>query len=388
MWCDPKLLVLLAAGSLTTMVGGVIAPILPEMIEQLGLNPGLAGNLVSMHCLTIALFSPLLGILADRIGKLQVLIPSLILYAIFGTAGAWMHTLEPLFIGRCLLGAASGGIAAASLGLLGNMYEGEARSQALGYATSTLTITGILFPLLGGWVGAVHWQHSFYLYALALPMAALAALFLNSKQLSYTKPVQKGSSPKLGQVLGRVPVVGLLLILSLASVSMYAVVIYAPLYLKTTIGADTLLNGIVLASRAVGAAVISAFGARQLATRLGIAPATSMGFGLMALTLITIPLLHQLSWILLTAVFFGVGFGLVLPNLYGALANLAPPELRSSVLAAGTGAGFLGQFLSPIVLGPVLNRMGLEGVFYGAAGVAIVAGLLLFTPTQLIEKLR
>jgi len=34
------------------------------------------------------------------------------------------------------------------------MYEGQARSKALGYATSTLTITGIIFPLLGGWVGA------------------------------------------------------------------------------------------------------------------------------------------------------------------------------------------------------------------------------------------
>jgi len=42
---------------------------------------------------------------------------------------------------------------------------------------------------------------------------------------------------------------------------MYAVVIYAPLYLKATIGAGAILNGIVLASRAVGAAGISAFGA-------------------------------------------------------------------------------------------------------------------------------
>ncbi len=37
---------------------GVVAPVLPDIIQQLHLNPGLAGNLVSMHCLTIALFSP------------------------------------------------------------------------------------------------------------------------------------------------------------------------------------------------------------------------------------------------------------------------------------------------------------------------------------------
>ncbi len=379
---DSRLLVLLIAGSLTTMAGGVVAPILPEMVQQLQLDPAWAGNLVSIHCLTIALFSPPLGILADRVGRLRVLVPSLILYALFGMAGALMHTLGPLLVARALLGAASAGIAAASLGLLGSMYEGEARSQALGYATSTLTLTGIAFPLLGGWVGSTHWQYAFYLYGLGLPLAGLAVFVLREKQKTQAPPVAKDSSRKLRTVLGHSYTLRLLLTISLASVAMYAVVIYAPLYLKVTIGAGAALNGIVLASRAVGAAAISAFGAKWLAQTLGAAQTTAVGFGLMALTLMTIPLVHQVSWILLTAVFFGVGFGIVLPTLYSTLANVAPSELRSSVLAAGTGAGFLGQFLSPIVLGPMLSYGGLEGVFYAAAAVALVTGLLLFAPTR------
>ena len=374
MWRDSRLLVLLAAGSLTTMAGGIVAPVLPDIIQQLHLDPGLAGNLVSMHCLTIALFSPPLGILADRVGRLKVLIPSLILYAVFGIAGAWMPSFWPLLVTRGLLGAASGGIAAASLGLLGSMYEGEKRSQALGYATSTLTITGIAFPLLGGWVGAANWQFAFYLYGLGLPLAVLAKLIL--KEGLRTKATAEPSH-KLSQVLGHPQALWLLFTLVLASISMYAVVIYAPLYLKATIGAGTVLNGIVLASRAVGAATISAFGARRLSQKIGLAKSTAVGFGLMGMTVGMIPLLHQLNWILVTAVLFGVGFGIVLPNLYNALANLAPAKLRSSVLAAGTGAGFLGQFLSPIVLGPVLIHDGLEGVFYAAASVAFMAGLLL-----------
>ncbi|HBL59053.1 MAG TPA: MFS transporter [Cyanobacteria bacterium UBA8803] len=379
---DPKLLVLLAAGSLTTMAGGVIAPILPEMIQQLNLDPALAGNLVSLHCLTIALFSPPLGLLADRVGHLRVLVPSLILYALFGVAGALVQGLVPLLVLRGLLGAASGGIAAASLGLLGNMYEGEARSQALGYATSSLTITGIAFPILGGWVGSTHWQWAFYLYGVGLPLALLAASTLRSVQPHNTKSMAKDSGSKLRSVLGHTYTLRLLLTLGLTSVAMYAVVIYAPLYLKTTIQADAITNGIVLASRAIGAAVISAFGAKWLAKKMGAPQATAVGFGLMALTLTTIPVLNQLPLILLTAVWFGVGFGLVLPALYSALANLAPRDLKSSVLAAGTGAGFLGQFLSPVLLGPVLGYGGLEGVFYGAGLIALGAGLLLFAPQR------
>ena len=377
---DTRLLVLLIAGSLTTMAGGVVAPILPEMVQQLQLDPRLAGNLVSMHCLTIALFSPPLGILADRVGRIRILVSSLILYALFGMAGAFMHEIGPLLVARGLLGAASGGIAAASLGLMGSMYEAEKRSQALGYATSTLTITGIAFPLLGGWVGSTHWQFAFYLYGLGLPLALLAALVLREKPQTQALPMAKDSGSKLRTVLGHPYTLRLLLTLSLASVAMYAVVIYAPLYLKMTLGAGAALNGIVLASRAVGAAAISAFGAKWLAKTLGAAQATAVGFGLMAFTLMTIPLLHQISWILLTAVIFGMGFGIVLPTLYSTLANLAPSELKSSVLAAGTGAGFLGQFLSPILLGPVLGYGGLEGVFYAAAAIALVAGLWLFAP--------
>ncbi len=382
MLSDTRLLVLLAAGSLTTMAGGVVAPILPEMVQQLHLAPRLAGNLVSLHCLTIALFSPPLGILADRIGRLRVLIPSLILFALFGMAGALMNSLGPLLVSRGLLGAASGGIAAASLGLLGSMYEGKARSQALGYATSALTITGIAFPLLGGLVGAINWRFAFLLYGLGLPLAVLAQLLLNQKQLNRRSSSTPTSTKQLAQVLQRPQIWMLLLIVGLTSVAMYAVVIYAPLYLKQTIGVGTLLNGIVLASRAVGAALVSAIGSRRLAQSLGTTKAIAVGFALMTVTLVTIPFLHQLGWILLTAILFGVGFGITLPNLYDSLAEITPKEMGSSILAAGTGAGFLGQFLSPILLGPVLAFSGMESVFYAAAGVTVVAGLLLFVPTR------
>lgn len=370
------------------MVGGIISPILPEMIQQLQLNPGAAGILVSMHCLTVALFSPLLGILADRIGKLNVLLPSLVLYALFGIAGAFMHSLWPLVVTRGLLGAASGGIAASCLGLFGSLYDGEARSQVLGYATSTLTISSITFPLLGGWVGATHWQFTFCLYGVALPLAVFAAQVLPRSSLQSDSASVGIDNDKLGHILQRPQVVQLLLTLGLASAIVFAVVIYAPLYLKITIGASATLNGVVLASRAVGVAVISAFGARHLVKFLGLRRTVALGFVLMAITLATIPVLYTPPWIFLAAISFGIGFGMITPNLYSALADLAPAEMRSSVLAAGNGAGYLGQFLSPIFLGPVLTYSGLPGVFYVSAGVAGLIGCLILVRHRRVKRLR
>ncbi len=380
-----RLPVLLVAGSLTTMAGGVVAPVLPEVIGQLQFDPAVAGNLVSIHCLTIALFSPPLGILADRIGPVRVLVPSLVLYALFGMAGAWIDSFEPLLATRALLGAASGGLAAASLGLLGRMYEGQARSRVMGYATSTLTITGILFPALGGWVGAGNWRMAFLLYGLALPLALLASWVFPAHNSIVWQPSGKSGTEgnQLLQVLRHPQTWRLLLSVALTSVAMYAVVIYAPIYLKQTLGLGALMNGMVLASRALGAALISAFGARQLASRLGPKKAIEVGLVLMAMTLVSIPFLHQLHWILVAAISFGAGFGIALPTLYNSLADCSPKELRSSVLAAGTGAGFLGQFISPVLLGPVLELGGIECVFYAAAFVALTAGFLLRSPVNM-----
>jgi MFS transporter, ACDE family, multidrug resistance protein len=372
----PKLLVLLAAGCLTTMTGGIVSPVLPEIVQQLQLDPRWAGLLVSMHALAIAVCTPLFGILSDRIGKLKVLIPALVLYAVFGTAGAWMQSFLPLLATRALLGAASGAVAAATIGLLGTMYEGEARSRILGYATSAMTTASILIPLVGGWVGQYHWQYAFYLYGFGLPLAAIAAVMLKEQKSGQSSVIAAGQTQQLLQILRQPRTLQLYLTLALAASIVYSVVIYTPLYLSAAIGATPLLNGSVLAVRAIGAAIVSALVASRLAKAVGTERAIALGFVLMSLTLVTIPFLDQLEWIMPTAVLFGMGFGVVVPNVYDRLADQAPSELRSSVLAIGTGCNSLGQFISPLVLGPVWKYAGLPPVFYVAAAVALGTGVL------------
>ncbi|BAY80979.1 major facilitator superfamily MFS_1 [Calothrix parasitica NIES-267] len=383
----PILLVLLACGSLTTMTGSVVAPVMPEVKDQLLIDPRWSGMLVSMHCLTIFLFSPIFGILADRIGKAKVLIPSLICYAIFGTAGAFANGFTPLLISRALLGAASGGIAAASIGILSSMYEGEKRTRILGYTTSALAIASIIFPIVGGLLGKYNWRFTFAMYSLAIPAALLAYYLLPKRKRKGSSSISLGQKDKLIASLKASSTITLFTALALTSAIFYVVIIYAPLHFKEAIGADTATNGAILASRAIGAAVISAVGASKLAKRLGSAKAIGLGFVLMALTLMTIPFVEQLYFILPTAIIFGMGFGIVMPNLYDALSKSTPKEVRSSILAIGTGASNLGQFFSPIFLGPVWKNADI-GVFFVGAGVALITALLSIQQGKALEKAR
>ncbi|GAB4459744.1 MAG: MFS transporter [Elainellaceae cyanobacterium] len=371
-----QLLVLLAAGGLTTMTGSVVAPVFPEIVRQFQFDRSWAGMLTSTHALTTALFTPVFGILADRIGKRQVLLPSLLCYALFGFATIFMTTLPSLLLMRALIGAASGGVAAATIGLLGTMYEGEERSRILGFATSAMTTAAIIFPLLGGWVGRNSWQHAFYLYLLGIPLLAIAALVFRQE------PQTEGGSG-LSDTGGLLPVVrqpSVLMIyffLAAAALVMQATVAYAPIYLKEAIGADPALNGVVLGLRAAGAAVSSAVIASRLARRLNNRRgAIAIGFCLMGLTIATIPSLTQIFIIIPVAALFGAGFGIITPNLYDLLADQAPAELRASVLAIGTGFNSLGLFSAPLLLGPIWKYAGLPFVFYLAAAIALLVSLL------------
>lgn len=97
----------------------------------------------------------------------------------------------------------------------------------------------------------------------------------------------------------------------------------------------------------------------------------------MAAMLFFFPRSENLPVLFLISIGFGLGFGVVVPSLYNELANLACEEMQSGILAVGTGAGFLGQFLSPIFLGLVLRHSNLQTVFYVAAVVDLVTGSLL-----------
>jgi MFS transporter, ACDE family, multidrug resistance protein len=369
-----QFLILLITGWLTTMAGGVVPTVLPEMKLQLALDPKWAGMLVSTHALTSALSTPLFGILADRVGKLKVMLPCLVLYAIAGTSTAFLTDFSALITSRAVLGVASGGVTAATIGFLGSMYDGEMRTRVLGYVTSAMAISAIAGPILSGWVGKTHWQHAFYIYALGLPMAVIAAARL--KQTSQSSSIIGGDAKEIFKVLTQPDILRLYLFIMAGAAIVSAVVVYTPLYLKEAIGANPQLNGFVLAIRLVGVVVVSAFGASRVARRLGQPRAIALGFSLMAMTLMTIPILTQLYLIIPAAILFGVGFGIITPNLYDSLAIYSPPELRTSVLAIGTGFNSLGQFISPALLGPIWNYAGLPTVFYATAGVAMVASFV------------
>ncbi|MGC9502599.1 MFS transporter [Baaleninema sp.] len=370
----PVLAVLMVAACITTLTGAAIAPVFPDMVDQLALDARWAGLLVSAPRLSIALASPILGLLADRIGKRRILVSSLLGFAVFGMMGGFLRSFTPLLVVRGLVGVANGGISAASLGLVASWFDGETRSRLIGYTTSAISLTTTVVPLMAGGLGAFGWQYAFSLYGLAFPVA-IATLLIVKEPKSSSKTLGDVSLASVGRDLRQWKMLVLFFNLAATSVVFYTVIAYAPQYFQDAIGADAPTNGVILATRAIGAAIIAAVGTTTVARRFGSIGAAALGFGAIALTVATIPIVNNLGLALVAAFGFGVGFGLVMPNLYNLLLDLVSENNRSTLLALGTGFAALGQFFAPILLGGIW-KSGYTDVFLVAAEIAIASALL------------
>lgn len=397
-----KLWVLLAAGSLAVMPGAVIIPVLGEIEQQFQLNKELAqaGWLASAHYSTVALFSPILGILASRIGWVRVLVGSLVLFSLFGIAGTWTSSFMPMLVTRLLLGAATGGIAAASLGILAQIYhQEEERSHAIALASSSISLANIVYPLLAGLIGANRWQYAFYLYGISLPIAVAAVVKLADRS-SQANQNAAASLPrvelaKILVALGNPQISRFLLTLLLTSATAYATVTNLSIYLKgAPIFASIPIIGMILASQAIGSAAVSALGLKYLTRRFGAVLSIGIGYGLMAFALTAIPNLTQVFLLLPIGMLFGIGLGIVMPSHYGALAIITPPALQPIILAVGTGVTFLGQFLSPGLFNLVVQRLpdslsnSPTTVFYIASILVLCMGVLLVTSSRQLLRIE
>ncbi|MEM1425972.1 MAG: MFS transporter, partial [Cyanobacteria bacterium P01_H01_bin.130] len=270
------IVILLSAGALSSMTGGTVDPVFPDITRSLVMDDRWTGTVASLHILTTAIAGPIMGLLADRLGKKLILVSALVAYALFGAMGGLAQNTEFYILSRLLVGVASGGIAAASIGWLATKYDGEVRSRILGYAASALASASIVFPLVGGWVGSFGWRWAFAIYLLGIPVALVVVFGLKAGSDGPNEALEQ--LPLLRQTLKKPDLWLTFAGLALSSACFAMVIVYAPLYFSEVIGADSVLNGMILAARAIGAAILAAVGASRLARRLGVRRAIALGF--------------------------------------------------------------------------------------------------------------
>jgi MFS family permease len=362
---------LLVAGSCMPVLGAVLlAPILPTLSQVFAGTPGVAILVpltLTLPALFVALFSPLAGYVADRVGRKQLLVFAMLAYAAFGTAPLWLTSLESIAVSRVGVGIAEAAIMTCCTTLLTDYYQGEQRNKYLGLQTMVSALAATAFFAVGGALGSISWRTPFWLYAasavIVIPMIFKLWEPARSQRTAAVRtpvPWRQIGAPAAVTLFG--------------GIVFYALIVHLP-YVITGLGvADAALIGLAaaIASLATAAGAISF----RVLAKLGTKNLLALAFGLAAVGLSLVSVAGNVPLAIAGAVIASAGTGVLLPTLLTWAVNGLEYQQRGRGTGIWTGTLFIGQFLTPIVLGAAAAGLGSLGFALGALGITCAVALL------------
>ena len=177
---NKALVVILAAVTLDAVGIGLIFPILPALLRDVGHISEVAtllGVMLALYSACQFLFSPVLGVLSDRFGRRPVLLVSLAGAAIDYLIMAFAPELWLLVLGRAISGITSANMAVATAYITDISTE-EERARRFGLFHAMFGIGFIIGPVLGGILGDIWVRAPFIAAALLNGVNFALALFV------------------------------------------------------------------------------------------------------------------------------------------------------------------------------------------------------------------
>ena len=367
---DKNLLIIFTVSLITFLVLASVPPAFPKIIQALNVPPQKIGLLISVFSFPSLALGPIVGVLADRFGKKKILVPSLILFGIAGTACAFAADFNLLLLFCFLQGIGGASMHSLTIALISDLYSGVRRTTAIGYNTSIINASTAIYSIIGGALAVIDWHYPFLLSLAAIPVALLVWFGLKNPEPRGEKPLQVNLFNATKSLKNRQ-----LVELFIASIAQFLLIYgafrtYLPLLIAHSFKSSSLIIGLILATLPV-AISITASQIGRMAKRFPETTLIRASFVFYALALFIVPFVSNLWLLLIPTVMFGIGFGICTPITLSLVATRAPSEYRATVISVNGAFCNLGRIIGPLLMGVAFGIGGISGVFYAGAGIAI-----------------
>lgn len=373
---------LLVLGSSLTIMGAVmVAPMLPKMGAEFGPSEPQADMLVPLAvtgpALAIAIVAPLAGWLADRAGRKKLLIIATFLYALLGFLPAILNDLGSIVFSRLLFGCAEAAIMTCCTTLIADYWHGEERMKFVNYQVVSIGLIGSIFFVIGGVLGESSWRTPFYLYLLPL----LLIPFMMKVLWEPVKKAVEGMPQALqrNEQVAKLPlIIGYGMILG-GMVLNFIVPIQTPTLLVEMGVVSTTKIG-MSAGLGLLATLIGSLSWPLLRSMCGIPVCNAILLALLAAGLWLLSAATSYENVLVAVTIHGIGAGLLVPNVMAEVMHALPKSVRGRGIGGFTSCLYLGQFVSPIIVGVIIaaSASDLRSAIANLAVVSlVVAGLWL-----------
>lgn len=376
---------ILAFTLVVVMLGyGMVIPIIPFYVEEMGAGGTELGLLVASYALMRLIFGPIWGSLSDRVGRKPVLMIGVFGYAItmffFGLATQlWM-----LFVARILSGLLSSATSPTTLAYISDSTSEEDRGGGMGILGAAVGLGTILGPGLGGLLSGDSLARPFFLAA-ALSLVAVALIYLLlPESLPPERRRPSTLTPSGFSVHGRgvtraranalwatlTGPIGVLLLLTFL-VTCGATTFYGifGLYVLERFGYGPVEVGTMLMVMGLVSAVAQGALCGPLTRRRGELWVIRVGFGVGAGSFLLIMLADGFSWLLVTTGLFFMVTALLMPSLTALTSKWTTME-QGITMGVSNSAMSLGRIAGPLWGGFVFD-LNIRYPFWSGAAILL-----------------
>lgn len=372
----PPLLLLFGITVTGITVNTLVTPVIPEILDGLEAARGLAGVFVAAGTAPGIIIAPLIGVLADRRGRREVLVPCVLLFAVAGGLGALAPNIWVLIALRLLQGVGSAGVINLVVVIIGDHWDGAERARIIGRNAAVLTVSIAVLPPIGGLLTEVgDWRAPFAVYPLGLVTAWLAARYLprsERRDVTFREQISEAvpylRAPTVVRTLGAGVVIFVLIFGLLLTL--------LPVYVESAFGVGPSWRGVLLGLPAV-TSTVAALSLGRLTERFGRHRLLLASAVLFAVALAAIAGAPAFLVVAAAVLVFGLGEGLMIPALQDVAAGSAPRSSRGAVVAVWVGAARFGQTIGPLLAVAGLAVVGAPTTFVAGAVVSVLMLVLL-----------
>jgi predicted MFS family arabinose efflux permease len=348
-----------------------VDPVTPQIAQDLSVDIATAAMLSTAFALPYALVQPVLGAMADMLGKTRLITVCVLVLVIAALMGVFAVNFQMLIASRIISGIVAGGVFPISLAMAGDLVPVHQRQAAIGRLLAAAMLGNVLGSpgagVVADWIG---WRGIFAVAA-ALSALVLVAAMLGFRDVTAKEPVtfSLASVPTHYRIIFSNPLAKFCYgAVFLEGIFLFGLFPYVAPLLHDAGEPRAAIAGAVVAAFGVGGLIYSVtvsellgrFGER----RLMLAGGALMGAMLMAYAV-------PAAWPIKVTVFVVLGFAFYM--LHGVIqiyATELAPSARGSSMALHSAFFFFGQ-----ALGPVVYRFGLAN--FGLVATLVFSGLVI-----------
>jgi DHA1 family bicyclomycin/chloramphenicol resistance-like MFS transporter len=366
-------------------------PAFPNIQATLQATPIEVQQTLSIYMLSFACMVLWHGALADAFGRRNVILVSLVVFAI-GTFGcAASHSVHYLWIFRIMQGVSAGAGVVVGRAIIRDLYADAQAARLLSMVTMIFSIAPAIAPVMGGWIVTLFDWRAIFLFLLVYTVGLIAYCY---RHLPETLPLERRQPFNPGFLMTsygdifKSPLFHMKAgIVALNFAGLFLYIAGAPMLLPQHLHLGPQQFG-WLFFPSVGGIFLGALASNRVAGRISFARQIGIGFGFLLGAAACNVLYHAffppaLPWSMVPLFFYTFGMSMVAPGATLLALDLFP-HIRGTVASCQSFAvtllgALVGGVIAPALSGSMLN------VALGQLGCA-AAALTLWCLSRLYRR--